>query len=219
MKNRVLYVVIIFLFILICTACNSRLDQKMNDDKGKEEENVPTYKVVIDPGHGGKDVGAIGASGQYEKSFTLSLSSKVKERLEQDPDIEVYMTRTEDRFISQESRGRPKLANDLNADLFLSIHGNTFADSSVSGTETFYYHRNSKSFAEIIHEKLVEATGFHDRGVKKENFFVVKDTEMPAVLLEVGYLTNPNDESVMLTDPFQDRVATAIVEGIREYLK
>src|SRR5690606_9489520 len=96
-------------------------------------------------------------------------------------------------------------------------HGNTFQDSSVSGTETFYYNKSSKSFAKIIHKHLAEATGFRDRGVKREEFFVVKETNMPAVLLEIGYLTNPHEESVMLTDEFQYKVASAIVDGIKEY--
>jgi beta-glucosidase/6-phospho-beta-glucosidase/beta-galactosidase len=116
-----------------------------------------------------------------------------------------------------QGQGISKYANEINADLFVSIHGNTFDDSSVTGTETFYYHNFSKSFAEIIHNHLIQATGFKDRGVKKEEFFVLTDTDMPAVLLEIGYLTNPQDESEMLTEAFQTRVAQAIVDGIKEY--
>ncbi|MFD2046600.1 N-acetylmuramoyl-L-alanine amidase [Ornithinibacillus salinisoli] len=218
MGNKIYNVTVIILFILLCSACNSEDNNQTNDKITKDNNSLDsTYKVVIDPGHGGKDVGATGASGQYEKSFTLSLSMKVKELLEQETDMEVYMTRSDDSYISQESRYRPTFANDLNADVFISIHGNTFTDSNVSGTETFYYHKNSLSFAKIVHEHVVAATGFKNRGVKKEEFFVVKDTEMPAVLLEIGYLTNPNDESEMLNDTFQNRVASAIVEGIKEY--
>lgn len=187
----------------------------MEDEK--EDSRLTDYKVVIDAGHGGEDVGATGASGQYEKNFTLSVAKKVSKLLEQNPHIQVYMTRSDDSFISQESRHRPIYANDLNADLFLSIHANTFTDSSVSGTETFYYHPYSLKFAEIMQKNLVQATGFKDRGVKKEDLFVIKDTTMPAVLLEIGYLTNPQDESQMWTEDFQDRVATAIVDGIKEY--
>jgi len=95
----------------------------MEDEK--EDSRLTDYKVVIDAGHGGEDVGATGASGQYEKNFTLSVAKKVSKLLEQNPHIQVYMTRSDDSFISQESRHRPIYANDLNADLFLSIHANT----------------------------------------------------------------------------------------------
>lgn len=189
--------------------------KNMRGEKG--ESRLIDYKVVIDAGHGGEDVGATGASGQYEKNFTLSVAKKVAKLLEQNPHIQVYMTRSDDSFISQESRHRPYYANDLNADLFLSVHANTFTDSSVSGTETFYYHPYSLPFAEIMQKYLVQATGFIDRGVKKENLFVIKDTTMPAVLLEIGYLTNPQDESQMWTEDFQDRVAASIVDGIKAY--
>ncbi|MUK88216.1 N-acetylmuramoyl-L-alanine amidase [Ornithinibacillus sp. L9] len=219
MQNKLYKVAVIFLIMLICSACNSAENDNTNNNVPEDDSSLvdSTYKVVLDPGHGGKDVGATGVSGQYEKSFTLSLSMKVKELLEQETDIEVYMTRSDDSYISQESRYRPTFANDLNADVFISIHGNTFTDSNVSGTETFYYHKSSLSFAKIVHEHVAEATGFKDRGVKREAYFVVKDTEMPAVLLEIGYLTNPIDEQEMLTESFQNRVAAAIVEGIIKY--
>lgn len=200
------------------SACASNSDDKeKNENYHSSKKRNTTYKVVIDPGHGGTDVGSEGASGKQEKNFTLSVSKKVEELLEQEPQIEVFMTRTDDSFISQESRFRPKYANDLDADLFISIHGNTFSDSSVSGTETFYYHKNSRRLAEILQKQVVEATGFRDRGEKKGDLFVVKDTKMPAALIEVGYLTNPQDETKMWTDDFQTRVATSIVEGIKEY--
>jgi len=182
-----------------------------------EPEKEP-FKVVIDPGHGGEDPGAEGASGSYEKDFTLAVSLKVASLLEDVPDVKVYLTRDKDVFLSSETRDRPNFANKLEADLFISIHANTFADPTVSGTETFYYHDNSLGLANIIHRHVVAATGFHDRGVSQENFFVLRDTTMPATLLEIGYLTNPADEQTMLTEEFQQAVAEAIVDGIKEYL-
>jgi len=177
------------------------------------------FKVVIDPGHGGKDVGATGASVLYEKDFTLSLSKKVKEILEKEQKIQVYMTREDDTFISTKDKYRPKFANELDADLFISIHGNTFEDSKVSGTESYYYHEKFKSFAEIMHKHVVSSTGFNDRGVRKEDLFIVRDTDMPSVLLEIGYLTNPQEEQKMLNDEFQYSVAESICDGVKEYLK
>lgn len=177
-----------------------------------------TYRIVLDPGHGGEDVGAIGASGSCEKDFTLNVALKAKQLLEQDSRIKVEMTREDDRHISQKSRYRSKFANDVKADLFVSIHGNAFSDSDATGTETFYHRRKSRSFAQAIHKHIVAATGFPDRHVQKGNFFVIKDTKMPSVLLEIGFLTNPDEESVMLSEEFQDQIAEAIVAGIEDYL-
>lgn len=179
----------------------------------------PKYIIVIDPGHGGKDGGAIGASGQLEKDFTLQLSMKVKQLLEEEVHIGVHMTRTDDSFISSVDRERAQIANELGADLFISIHGNTFNDSSVSGTESYYYDDGSHLFATVMHRAVVRATGFRDRGVRVENYFVLKETDMPAVLLEVGYLTNAVEEKKMWDEAFQEEVAAAIVAGIKEYLE
>lgn len=217
MKKKMFSVILLLFSIIILSACASNSSgNEENHDRG--EKNNIVFKIVIDPGHGGTDVGSTGVSGQYEKDFTFSVSKKVGKLLEQEEQIEVFMTRADDSFISQESRYRPKFANDLNADLFISIHGNTFPDPSVSGTETLYYHKNSHHFAEILQKHVVEVTGLRDRGAKKQDLFVVRDTEMPAALIEVGYLTNPQDESKLWTDDFQNDVATAIVEGIKEYI-
>ncbi|ERM18898.1 hypothetical protein P615_01100 [Brevibacillus laterosporus PE36] len=132
--------------------------------------------------------------------------------------MKVYLTRSDDSFLSSIDRKRTEFANQMGADLFLSIHGNTYTDSTVSGTETYYYRPESLPFAKSIHKHVIEATGFHDRGVKKEDFFVVKDTKMPAVLLEVGYVTNPMEEQKLLKEDFQYRIATSIIEGIQVYL-
>ncbi|WP_342506507.1 N-acetylmuramoyl-L-alanine amidase [Sporosarcina sp. FSL K6-2383] len=207
MKKTILSITLLLFSIITLSACDGNLgDENKNvnyeNDKDKDKDSNTAFKVVIDPGHGGEDVGATGASGQYEKDFTFAVSKKVEKLLEQEPGIQVFMTRTDDSFISQESRYRPKYANELNADVFVSIHGNTFTDSNVTGTETYYYHKNSQTLAKIIQKHVVEATGFRDRGVMEQGLFVVKDTKMPAVLIEVGYLTNAHDEFQMWTDDF-----------------
>lgn len=218
-KSRIIFLggfLLLILTILIYNAAN-QLGREQDDTivPGSADK---VYTVVIDPGHGGKDIGATGASGLYEKDFTLSLSKRVREILEKEDKIKVYMTREDDTFISSEDKYRPKYANELNADLFISIHGNTYEDPSVSGTEAYYYHEGSKSFAEALHEKVVDATGFRDRGVKNNDFFVVKYTDMPAVLLEIGYLTNPQEEQLMADDDVQKKTAESISDGVKEYL-
>lgn len=183
------------------------------------EYSGPVYKVVIDPGHGGEDSGATSVSGRFEKDFNLSVCQAIAEKVEEDPQIQLELTRTSDSFISSHELYRPEFANTLPADLFISIHGNTFEDESASGTETFYYHEDSLAFAEIIHKHVVQATGLKDRGVKTENFYVLRETKMPSVLLELGYLTNPGDDAKMWTADFQESVASAVIDGIKEYLQ
>ena len=220
-RRRMIFIGIILLLILFVSIWNNNKqgDNSKNVDTTEETFAEETYKVVIDPGHGGKDVGATGASGLYEKDFTLNLSKKVKEILEKEQKIQVYMIREDDTFISTKDKYRPKFANELDADLYISIHGNTFEDSEVSGTETYYYHEKFKLFAEIMHKHVANSTGFNDRGVRVKDLFVVKDTDMPSVLLEIGYLTNPQEEQKMLNDELQYSVAEAIGDGVTEYLK
>ncbi len=177
--------------------------------------DVKTFKVVIDAGHGGKDPGAPGHSGKHEKYFVLALAEKVNALLENEPFIQTLMTRTDDTFI--ELSDRAKMANDWDADVFVSIHGNTF-ERPISGTETYYAHESSYNFASVMHNHTVEAAGLPDRNVRQVNYKVLRETVMPAALLEIGYLSNSSDESKMLSSEFQDRVAAGIVAGIKEYL-
>ncbi len=174
--------------------------------------------VVIDPGHGGSDPGASGFSNRKEKDFTLALSLKVQALLLLEPGIEVIMTRDSDAYPTLADR--VKLAKEFNADLFVSIHGNSVQNSpQTSGTETYYYQRiSSKELAEMLHKRIIEAMGLHDRGVKEGNFHVIRETTMAAALLELGFLSNLSDEKAMFTDSVQNIVAQAIVDGIKEYL-
>ncbi|MEK3823423.1 N-acetylmuramoyl-L-alanine amidase [Paenibacillus sp. FSL K6-1558] len=174
--------------------------------------------VVIDPGHGGKDPGTIGISNTQEKDFTLPLALKVQALLIQEPDIEVVMTRDTDVYPTRPER--VQLANTLNADVFVSIHGNSVkASPQTTGTETYYYKRSSsKELADIVHRHLIEALGFKDRKVKNGNLEVLRNTTMPAVLLEIGFLSNLVEEQAMLSDSVQNKAAQAIVDGIKEFL-
>lgn len=174
--------------------------------------------VVIDPGHGGKDPGSTSITNKPEKEYNLALALKVQALLLNEPDIELVMTRDGDTYPTRPERVR--LANQLNADVFVSIHGNNVESSpQATGTETFYYQRSSsKELANIIHQRLVKAMGLKDRGVKNGNLEVIRDTTMAAVLLEVGFLSNVIDEELMSSDVVQMKAAQAIADGIKEYL-
>ena len=174
------------------------------------------FKVVIDAGHGGKDPGAKSIAGRYEKNFNLAVSLKINNLLKKETLIRPYMTRVDDTFV--ELNDRVLYANDLKADLFVSIHGNSFQPIS-HGTETYYYNENSLSLANVLHKLVVKATGFADKNVRKNNFRVVTSTDMPAVLLEIGYLSYKSEEAKMFTEDLQNRVASEIVLGIKQYLQ
>lgn len=189
-------------------------------DDGIEVQLIPKpkktgYLIVVDAGHGGKDPGTKGAVGNYEKEFTLSVSKKLVDLLKQYPEFQVEATRSTDVFL--ELSERTAFANERDADLFISIHANSFAKSTTRGTETFYYNKNSEAFAKLVHEHLQGATNFPNRGVKVSGFYVIKHTKMPAVLTETGFLSNPTENAQLRSPEFQDKVAQALATAIREY--
>lgn len=172
--------------------------------------------VVIDAGHGGHDPGTIGVTKKKEKDFTLALALKVGKLLEKEKNIDVILTRSDDTFV--ELSDRAKMANNLKADAFVSIHANS-GPSAATGTETYWQRESSKELANVLHKHMVDAMGLRDRGVKYGNFHVIRETKMPAVLLEVGFLSNKDDESKLFNTTVQNQLAEAIVDGLKEYLK
>lgn len=189
-------------------------------DRGIEVQLIPQprktgYLIVVDAGHGGKDPGALGVTGNHEKDYTLAVANKTVELLKQYPEFQVVSTRSTDVFL--ELSERVAIANDWDADLFLSIHANSFSNPKSGGTESFYYNANSKEFAQLVHKHLQGATGFQDRGVKSSGFYVIKHTKMPAVLTETGFLSNPAENSKLTSPAFQEKIAKSLVAAIREY--
>ncbi|WP_078429742.1 N-acetylmuramoyl-L-alanine amidase [Alkalihalobacterium alkalinitrilicum] len=173
------------------------------------------YTVFIDAGHGGTDPGALGRV-STEANLVLSISNKIINLLENDPTINVHYSRKDDSTVALGDR--PKLANAVNADLFLSVHANA-ATGTATGTETWMSKSIDRPFAEIVHQHLIKATGLRDRGLKTSSFRVLRDTNMPAALIEVGFIDNPSEETLLLNNNFQNRVATAMYNAIKEYLE
>ncbi len=174
------------------------------------------YKVVLDAGHGGKDTGAIGYAGTYEKKLNLDITLKLVELLKDEPNIQIYLTRESDVYISLIDR--INYANSLNPDIYLSIHHNSLPyNSTINGYETYYGRDYSLSLANIVHKHLLESTGFINNGIEKADFRVIRYTHMPAALIEVGYLSNRYEEQKMLVPKFQDNVAMSLESSIKEY--
>jgi N-acetylmuramoyl-L-alanine amidase len=179
------------------------------------EPSKSTFTVVLDAGHGGSDPGARSSSGRWEKDFTLPVVLKMQALLASDSRIKVFLTRSGDTYPSLSDR--VNLAESVKADLFLSVHGNSYMSSSV-GSETYYTRPESLAFANIIHQYAVPACGFEDKGIHMKSLQVTRETTMPAVLFEAGYLSNPSEEKVMYTEDFQNREAQALVAALKAYL-
>lgn len=172
--------------------------------------------VVIDAGHGGSDPGAISVRKRNEKDFNLAVALKVEALLKKESEIEYIMTRDSDRYPTLQDR--VDLANSVGATIFISIHANSSTSSTANGVETYYTRPESLSLANVVHKHLVSSTGSVDRKVRVQSFKVTRETTMPAVLIEAGYLSNAAEESKLFTEQFQNNVAAGIVASIKEYL-
>jgi N-acetylmuramoyl-L-alanine amidase len=181
-------------------------------------------KIVIDPGHGGADPGAVGPTGLKEKDVALAISKQVADLLR--PICTVMMTRTTDIRLGSTQRAdlqaRVAIAEKEKADRFLSIHCNSFSDRNVRGIETFAYSPggNGEKLARAIQAELIKATGLNDRKVKfsGSSMYVLKYTSMSAVLTETGFISNPDEEKLLRDPSFQSKAARAIALGVARHL-
>jgi len=174
--------------------------------------------IMLDAGHGGSDTGAIGVTGVYEKDITLPVTLALADSL-RNLGYEVELTRDTDRFASLGERA--DRVNELLPMIFVSIHANSIEDPAFSGVMTFHFNGASEAsaLADSIQRQLLASTGAVDRGVRTANFFVLRETVVPAVLVEIGFLTNALEEQ-KLRDPFyQKRIVNGMTRGIDQYLR
>ncbi len=174
--------------------------------------------VMIDPGHGGRDPGAVGIGGLRESSVVLPISQRVAAILQQNG-VQAVLTRDSDYFVSLQ--GRVNLAQRANADLFVSIHANAISMSrpEVNGLETYYYNNNSLSLARSIHNSVLQNVTVRDRNVRRSRFFVLRRSSMPSVLVEVGFVTGAEDAARLRSTAYQNQMADAIARGILQHLQ
>ncbi|MFN8950959.1 MAG: N-acetylmuramoyl-L-alanine amidase [Aphanizomenon sp.] len=173
--------------------------------------------VIIDPGHGGKDPGAIGIGGVQEKNIILPIGKRIAEILERNG-IQVIMTRDSDYFVTLP--GRVTMAEQANASVFVSIHANSAGENrpEVSGLETYHYD-TGLTLARIVHSKILQSLNIRDRSVRRARFYVLRKNSMPAILVETGYLTGRDDVAKLRTSAYQNQMAEAIAQGILQYLR
>ncbi len=172
--------------------------------------------VMIDPGHGGKDSGAVGIGGLQEKDIILPISQRVAAILER-RGIHAILTRTSDYFV--DLAPRVEMAKQERADLFVSIHANSIDNRpDVNGLETYYFDSGNR-LAQTIHNSILQSLDIKDRGVRRARFYVLRNNPMPAVLVEVGFVTGVQDASRLSTATYEDQMAQAIANGILQYIQ
>jgi N-acetylmuramoyl-L-alanine amidase len=178
--------------------------------------------IVIDAGHGGSDPGAQ-HYGLSEKNLTLDIARRLRDVLVA-RGWNVKMTRETDTDVFgpnasavDELQARCDVANDAGARLFLSIHINSYTDSSLDGTTTYYYKGTDTPLARSLHRRLIAALGTSDKGVRHANFYVNHHTTMPSALVETAFVSNPSDAKRLATPEFRQKVALALADGIDDY--
>ena len=203
--------------------------------KDASKDKNTKRSIFLDPGHGGSDPGAV-SGGVREKDLTLSVYNKVSSKLAS-LGYTVLTSRNVDKDVDLVERA--KQANNANADMLLSIHFNAGGRGVARGIETYYYqsqadrvpkinkenHNNAerlergRKLANKVQQNLLYQTGANDRGVKRASFTVLRETSIPSILVELGFIDNPEERNKIKTNEYQERLANGIVDGIVEYYK
>lgn len=200
----------------------------LNLGDGKSKSGIKTgglagKVVVLDPGHGGGNPGAVGAGGVQESSVNLAVALKIKKLLENNG-AKVVMTRSTDRYVAapgsslgQELQARLNIADANKADIFVSLHSNANQNSAIQGAMTFYHANSAKPLAESIQNSLISSTGAVNKGVETATFHVLRNASMPSVLVEMGFVTNPQEAQKLANASYQEKIATGVYQGIAKY--
>lgn len=171
--------------------------------------------VVIDAGHGGKDKG--GSWGKvYEKHLALDTAFRL-ERYLKIKGYKVVMTRSTDEYLTLARRA--SIANQYNNAIFVSIHINKASRTGATGIETFYYSGKGQKLGQEVQSKMIAKVGATDRGNKRASYHVIKNSKNPAILAEIGFVSNSGDRQRMKNGHYRDAIAKAIADGIVEYDK
>ncbi|OWZ84650.1 N-acetylmuramoyl-L-alanine amidase [Natranaerobius trueperi] len=193
--------------------------EQRNLAKEVQETPLEGAKIVLDPGHGGHDPGAVGPTGLTEKEVVVDVGHRTKEELEE-LGADVHLTREGDEFISLFNRAN--MANQMGADLFISIHANGALNRKAQGTETYYSslrNPNDYQLAQSLQDGMVNTLNRQDKGIFDRNFSVLRNAHMPAALVELAYLSNYEEEELMRTDQFRQNAAEGISDGIVDYVE
>lgn len=232
-KNRKLITIILVIFLGMVSVFYANIKFSTPAAKNKFHNNDSKYKVILlDPGHGGVDGGAVSKSGIMEKDINLKISLKLRDKLTKEG-YKVLMTREEDKGLYEdEGRIRKKKIEDLNnrckikeqsnCDMFISIHLNAFPESKYYGAQVWYSrNRDSQKLARIIQENfkndLDSSNNRHEKSALDSYKVLRVNDDMPSVLVECGFLSNAIEEEKLNSDEYQSKIADCITKSIKSY--
>ena len=211
-----------FLLLVGAIVASKKLSEIVEDASSKNLKKEDVV-IVIDPGHGGEDPGKVGVNDALEKDINLKIGEKLRVLLE-DEGIQIIMTR-EDDFVpeskKEDLKKRVELINEVNPDIVVCVHQNSFTDQTVAGPQVFYHGSSeiSKKIAQTLQEELWLVDEEHQRQIKgNENYYMLSQTEVPTIIVECGFLSNPSDAEKLITEEYQDQIAQAICAGITKWL-
>jgi N-acetylmuramoyl-L-alanine amidase len=194
-------------------------NNSLNDDS--KEEKVERKKgtlngltIVIDPGHGGNDHGTTGARGTEEKGIALQTSEMLATKL-RSAGASIVMTRDSDVYV--DLRKRVAIGHQLDANAFISLHYDATDSSSINGFTTYYMHNYQKELAQSVHSSLEKKLSLRNRGAQPGNYLVLRENRQQAILIELGFLSNPSEERAVTTEQFREQASLGIYNGVVNY--
>ena len=219
MLRRKIELCMTLLLLLGMIIVSRKLSQLVTSENVQAEKDI----VVIDAGHGGHDPGKVGVNDALEKDINLQIAQKVKKHLEKNG-IQVIMTREDDVMEDtklEDMKKRVALINEIKPAITVSIHQNSYSDASVKGAQVFYYAGSevSKEVASLMQEELRKVDTENTRQIKSNSdFYMLKKTEVPTIIVECGFLSNPGEAEKLTSEEYQEEMAQAICSGIMTWL-
>lgn len=221
-----------FVIVALVAVLMIVIDLSYNSVFKSQNTGAGSRVIIIDAGHGGMDGGAVGDStGVLEKNINLSIAKKLKGYIEQQGDTCIMIREVDEGLYSEEGtirqkyhenlRNRKEIIKENKADLFISIHLNHFTQAQYSGAQVFYLKgdENSRRFGKAIQEELIKVLGKDNKRVEKpaDSYYILKDNKVPSIIVECGFLSNPEEEKLLNNSEYQNKIAWAIYSGIVRY--
>lgn len=191
-----------------------------------QKEQAGEYCLILDAGHGGQDGGKIGVHKEIERDINLQIVQKIREHLEKEKQrkIRVILTREGENGLAEDNvkdlKERVKMINETKPDLVVSIHQNSYPDEQIKGAQVFYHtaSEEGKKVAELMQTSLYTLDETNHRQAKdNQTYYLLKKTEVPVVIVECGFLSNPDEAEKLSSESYQEQVAEAVTEGILNY--
>ena len=223
MKRKIELFMILFLLMGAIIASWKLSELTANVSKEEKKAKKDQVVIVVDPGHGGEDPGKVGINDVLEKDLNLQIAKKVKKLLEE-AGIKIVMTRTNDKVPDakkEDLNQRVQLINDTKPKLALCIHQNSYPDAKIKGAQVFYHTitPEAEDVASIVQEQLRTVDPTNTRQIKEnDTYFMLKNTQVPTIIVECGFLTNPDEAAKLTQEDYQDKLAQAICEGVVKWM-